>query len=282
LYQKLSFDPHEILGVSKDADEKAIRKSYRKLSMTYHPDKNKTEEARVIYTKVRRAYKMLADPEAFEEELQNQPQQSGDISVALPRFLLDPEYRKFAAPLLLGTLFLFPIALIWMLMRGSENDEILREVIDQLIWLQEQYDSLYKLMGEPENCANAKPEDLSAAWTVDPIEYEVGAGFVHLCNDSVTRQMERLFPIIRQDKRHGFHFAQYRTLHENKQALLLQMKEGSKPAKQMAANLQAFNKRIQQTLEVLRPGDGRVPMEGPVEDNVPPANRKELRSRKGK
>ena len=32
-----------------------------------------TFQARVIYTKVRRAYKMLADPEAFEEELQNQP-----------------------------------------------------------------------------------------------------------------------------------------------------------------------------------------------------------------
>lgn len=38
------------LQVSKDADEKTIKKQYRRLSMLYHPDKNRTEAARVQYT----------------------------------------------------------------------------------------------------------------------------------------------------------------------------------------------------------------------------------------
>lgn len=35
-----SFDPYQILDVGMDADERAIRKQYRKLSLIHHPDKN--------------------------------------------------------------------------------------------------------------------------------------------------------------------------------------------------------------------------------------------------
>lgn len=35
------FDPHQILGVSKDASLRDIKKAYRKLAMEFHPDKNK-------------------------------------------------------------------------------------------------------------------------------------------------------------------------------------------------------------------------------------------------
>ena len=31
-------DPFEVLGVDKDADMRAVRKAYRKLSLIYHPD----------------------------------------------------------------------------------------------------------------------------------------------------------------------------------------------------------------------------------------------------
>jgi len=36
-----SLDFYERLGVPKDADERAIKKAYRKLSLTHHPDKVK-------------------------------------------------------------------------------------------------------------------------------------------------------------------------------------------------------------------------------------------------
>lgn len=35
-----SFDPYQILELDSAADEKAIRKQYRKMSLLKHPDKN--------------------------------------------------------------------------------------------------------------------------------------------------------------------------------------------------------------------------------------------------
>ena len=35
-----TFDPYEILGISMDANDKSIRKAFRKLARQFHPDKN--------------------------------------------------------------------------------------------------------------------------------------------------------------------------------------------------------------------------------------------------
>ena len=57
-------DLYEVLGISKTADEKAIKKAYRKLAKKYHPDMNpgdKTAEQK--FKEVTDAYNILSDPE---------------------------------------------------------------------------------------------------------------------------------------------------------------------------------------------------------------------------
>jgi DnaJ-class molecular chaperone len=55
-------DPYSVLGVSKGADEKAIKSAYRKLAKELHPDKNKDNpKASERFSDVTRAYDMLSD-----------------------------------------------------------------------------------------------------------------------------------------------------------------------------------------------------------------------------
>ena len=57
-------DLYEVLGISKTADEKTIKKAYRKLAKKYHPDMNpgdKTAEQK--FKEATDAYNILSDPE---------------------------------------------------------------------------------------------------------------------------------------------------------------------------------------------------------------------------
>ena len=57
-------DYYKILGVSKNADEKEIKKNYRKLSLKYHPDRNPNDkEAEEKFKEVAEAYRVLSDKE---------------------------------------------------------------------------------------------------------------------------------------------------------------------------------------------------------------------------
>ena len=56
-------DYYEVLGVDRGADEKEIKKAYRKLAMKYHPDKNKEEGAAETFAEIARAYEVLSDDE---------------------------------------------------------------------------------------------------------------------------------------------------------------------------------------------------------------------------
>ena len=40
-------DYYDILGIGKDADNRAIRKAFKKLALKYHPDKSKEDDAQV-------------------------------------------------------------------------------------------------------------------------------------------------------------------------------------------------------------------------------------------
>ena len=57
-------DFYEILGVSKNANNDEIKKSYRKLAMKYHPDRNKGDKAaEKKFKEVSAAYDILKDPQ---------------------------------------------------------------------------------------------------------------------------------------------------------------------------------------------------------------------------
>jgi len=73
-------DYYKILGVSKDADTKAIRQAFRKLARQYHPDVNPDDKsAEERFKEVNEANEVLSDPEKRKkyDEMLNYYQQYG-------------------------------------------------------------------------------------------------------------------------------------------------------------------------------------------------------------
>ena len=56
-------DYYEILGVSRDATQKEIKKAFRKLAIKYHPDKNKEKDAEEKFRDIAKAYDTLSNAE---------------------------------------------------------------------------------------------------------------------------------------------------------------------------------------------------------------------------
>lgn len=59
-------DYYEILGLTKTASEDEIKKSYRKLAMKFHPDRNQGDDSKVAeekFKEAKEAYECLSDPD---------------------------------------------------------------------------------------------------------------------------------------------------------------------------------------------------------------------------
>jgi len=79
-------DPYSILGVSKGADEKAIKLAYRKLAKELHPDKNKDNpKASERFSEVTQAYDLLSDPKKRGQYDRGEIDENGQ-----PRFAGNP------------------------------------------------------------------------------------------------------------------------------------------------------------------------------------------------
>lgn len=55
-------DFYEVLGLSKSADEKEIKRAYKRLAMKYHPDRNQGDkESESKFKEIKEAYEILSD-----------------------------------------------------------------------------------------------------------------------------------------------------------------------------------------------------------------------------
>ncbi|XP_077121193.1 dnaJ homolog subfamily B member 9 [Ranitomeya variabilis] len=58
---------YDILGVTKNASERQIKKAFHKLAMKYHPDKNKSPDAEAKFREIAEAYEILSDENKRKE-----------------------------------------------------------------------------------------------------------------------------------------------------------------------------------------------------------------------
>ena len=55
-------DYYDVLGLSRGASEEEIKRTFRKLALEYHPDRNKDEGAEEKFKEINEAYQVLSDP----------------------------------------------------------------------------------------------------------------------------------------------------------------------------------------------------------------------------
>ncbi|KAJ5883320.1 uncharacterized protein N7473_010206 [Penicillium subrubescens] len=121
------YDPYEILGVSRSADEKAISRHYKRLSLIYHPDKVRPDPAKNEtmemlndrFVELTKAYKALTDEEIRNNYLQyGHPdgKQSFSIGIALPKLIVmdgNGKYVLLVYGALLGVLLPYIVGKWW-------------------------------------------------------------------------------------------------------------------------------------------------------------------------
>ncbi|KAJ5919462.1 hypothetical protein N7454_009297 [Penicillium verhagenii] len=122
-----SYDPYDILGVSRSADEKAISRHYKRLSLVYHPDKIRPDPAKNEtiemlndrFVELTKAYKALTDEEIRNNYLQyGHPdgKQSFSIGIALPKLIVmdgNGKYVLLVYGALLGVLLPYIVGKWW-------------------------------------------------------------------------------------------------------------------------------------------------------------------------
>lgn len=54
---------YDILEVKPDASDSDLKKSFRKMALIYHPDKNSSPEASEKFKEISLAYEVLSNPE---------------------------------------------------------------------------------------------------------------------------------------------------------------------------------------------------------------------------
>ncbi|KMP07477.1 secretory subunit [Coccidioides immitis] len=133
------WDPYDILGISRSADERAISRHYKRLSMKYHPDKIRPDPAKNEtlemlndrFVELTKAYKALTDEEIRNNYLQyGHPdgKQSFSIGIALPQFIVtegNGKYVLLVYGLVLGVLLPYIVGKWWYGSQRYTKDKVL-------------------------------------------------------------------------------------------------------------------------------------------------------------
>ncbi|KAI5294877.1 secretory subunit [Ascosphaera acerosa] len=141
------YDPYEILGLSRSADEKAISRHYKRLSMIYHPDKIRPDPAKNEtveslndhFIELTKAYKALTDEEVRNNYLQyGHPdgKQSYSIGIALPKFIVTEGNGKYVLLVygaLLGVLLPYIVGRWWYGSQKYTREKVLNETAGNLV-----------------------------------------------------------------------------------------------------------------------------------------------------
>jgi molecular chaperone DnaJ len=88
----LKEDPYLTLGVERDISHAELKRVFRRLAMTWHPDRNDDPQATARFTEIRAAYEALLEPEddvavddwePDDEAPPDEPQRAADIRLNL-------------------------------------------------------------------------------------------------------------------------------------------------------------------------------------------------------
>lgn len=120
-----TFDPYEILGIDRSTENKGIKSAYRKKSLKYHPDKNPDNPAaEATFMLIAKAYEALTDETAkanWEKYGNPDGKQSLEVSIGLPTFLLDGQWKYvILLSYLFGMVVLVP-SVVWFYYSNSSK-----------------------------------------------------------------------------------------------------------------------------------------------------------------
>lgn len=144
------WDPYEILGISTSADEKAIKKHFRKLAMQFHPDKIKPTANETVeslndrFVEMQKAYKVLTDEEIRQNYiLYGHPdgKQSYSIGIALPTWIVAAENTYYVLAVygvLFGILLPYTVGKWWYGTKRYTKDGVVTESAGSLFKAYEQ------------------------------------------------------------------------------------------------------------------------------------------------